>query len=125
MKLKPSKKQMNYARGRTNPTKTKYQVAIEAGFSPSTARVPQLIENKIGFSLAMAQLAGEAGNAVMKAYHELNRRDLSQEDTKTILYSIDTLSKAFERFIPKEPKEEKPNRLREVLLDFHSKKAAK
>lgn len=117
MKLKPSKRQLNYARGRTNPTKTKYQVAIEAGFSPSTARVPQLIENKVGFSLAMAQLAGEAGNAVMKAYHELNSRDMSKEDTKTILHSIDVLSKAFERFAPREPKEEKPNRLREILLN--------
>jgi hypothetical protein len=42
--------------------KSKQQVALEAGFSESTARVPKSIENKLGFKLAMAQLAGETAN---------------------------------------------------------------
>ncbi len=62
MKRHPSTRQLRYAYGIMDFHKSKQQVALEAGFSESTARVPKSIENKLGFKLAMAQLAGETAN---------------------------------------------------------------
>jgi predicted transcriptional regulator len=120
MKKHASIRQTKYAVGLMNTKKSKYRIALEAGFSPSTARVPKLIENKQGFSLAMASLAGETGNVAMKMVQELKSRDMSKEETKMILYSIEILSRAFERFIPKDERidsQSRPtNRLREIVI---------
>ena len=78
--------------------KTKRQVALEAGFSESTARVPKSIENKLGFKLAMAQLAGETGNVAMKLMFELQARDLSKMDNCDLLNSLKVMSYAHEVF---------------------------
>jgi len=84
-----------------NENKTKQQIALDSGFSPSTARVPKSIENKLGFKLAMAQLAGEMENVTMKLMCELQTRDMSQMSNKDLLYSLDVLSKTHERFASK------------------------
>lgn len=81
--------------------KSKKQVALEAGFSESTARVPRSIENKAGFKLAMAQLAGETSNVAMKLMFELQVRDLSKMDNRDLLHSLDVMSRAHERFSSK------------------------
>ena len=88
MKRSPSIRQMNYARGLMSENKTKQQIAIDAGFSISTARVPQLIENKKGFKLAAASIAGEAGNTAMQLMYELQTRDLKQMDNKIRLLGL-------------------------------------
>ena len=129
MKKRATPKQKMYAFGLMNLNKTKQQIALESGFSASTARVPQLIENKVGFKLAMAQLASEAGNVAMQVFYELKTRDLAKEDTKTLLYSVDVLSKAFERFTPKEKTfdsgmSESTIRLREVLINHRNQNKA-
>ncbi len=101
MKKHPSIRQVKYAYGIMNESKTKQQIALESGFSPSTARVPQLIENKLGFKLAVAQLAGEMGNVAMKLMYELQARDMSKMSDRDLLYSLDVISKTHERFTSK------------------------
>ncbi len=105
MKKHPSIRQLKYARGIMDYHKTKQQVALEAGFSESTARVPKSIENKIGFKLAVAQLAGEMENTVMKLMFEIQARDLSKYSDQDLLTSLDVLSKTWERFQSKLPQE--------------------
>lgn len=95
---KPSMKQIKYARGLMDESKTKQQIAIDAGFSASTARVPRLIENKRGFKLAVAYLAGEAGNTAMKLMYELQARDLKNIDNKTLISYLDVMARNVERF---------------------------
>jgi len=101
MKKHYSTRQIKYAYGLMNENKTKQQIALDSGFSPSTARVPKSIENKLGFKLAMAQLAGEMENVTMKLMCELQTRDMSQMSNKDLLYSLDVLSKTHERFASK------------------------
>ena len=101
MKKHPSIRQVKYAYGLMNENKTKQQIALDSGFSPSTARVPNSIENKMGFKLAIAQIAGEMENVAMKLMYELEVRDMSKIDNKTLLYSLDVISKTHERFMAK------------------------
>jgi hypothetical protein len=84
-----------------NEAKTKQQIALESGFSRSTARVPKSIENKLGFQLAIAELAGKMGNVTMQLLFELQARDLKQMDNKTLLYSLEVISRTHERFASK------------------------
>src|SRR6185295_1532779 len=102
MKKHPSVRQMKYAYGLMNDTRSKRKIALDAGFSESTARVPKMIENKLGFKLAVAQLAGEMENTAMKLMFELQARDMSKMSNKDLLYSLDVMSKTWERFTPKE-----------------------
>ncbi len=90
---------MKYAYGLMNESKTKQQIALDSGFSLSTSRVPKSIENKAGFKLAVAKIAGEMENTLMKLMFELKVRDLSKMDNKTLLYSLDVISKTHERFV--------------------------
>ncbi len=89
---------MRYARGLMDSDKPKYQIALDAGFSESTARVPKLIENKKGFNLAMALVAGEMANVTMKALYELKSRDMDQIPFSELLGAVDKLSKVYARF---------------------------
>ncbi|MES2930967.1 MAG: hypothetical protein V4665_04265 [Patescibacteria group bacterium] len=107
MKKRPSVRQVRYAYGLMNHHKSKQQVALEAGFSESTARVPKSIENKLGFKLAMAQLAGEMENVTMKLMFELQARDMSKMSNKDLLQSLDVMSKTHERFYSQIPEEMK------------------
>jgi hypothetical protein len=83
--------------------KSKQQVALEAGFSESTARVPKSIEIKLGFKLAVAQLAGEVENTSMKLLFELQARDLSKMSNKDLLLSLSTMTKVIERLSSRLP----------------------
>lgn len=54
---KPTKKQLKYAHGLlTTPSKPKYLLMREAGFSKMSARVPKIAESKLGFKLAMSEI---------------------------------------------------------------------
>jgi hypothetical protein len=101
MKKYPSIRQQRYAYGIMNESKTKQQIALESGFSYSTSRVPKSIENKLGFKLAVAQIAGEMENVSMQVLFELQARDLKEMDNKTLLYSLDVVSRTLERFSSK------------------------
>lgn len=97
-------KQRNYARYIMNEDITRQQAAELAGYSKSAAEHPARIESSNGFKLAMAGIAGETGKAYIKTIYELQLRDLSKEKTDTLLRAIETLGKAFDRFIPKDEK---------------------
>lgn len=101
MKKYPSKRQLRYAYGRMNDDKTKQQCALEAGYSASSARVPKLIENKVGFNIAMSKVHGELGNTIMQIIYEIKARGLKQMDNKTLIQILEVTSKNYERFIPK------------------------
>lgn len=92
---------MRYAYGLMNFHRSKRQVALDAGFAESTARVPKLIENKAGFKLAMAQLAGETENVSMKLMFELQARDLGEMSNDDLLHSLEVMSRVHERFTSK------------------------
>jgi hypothetical protein len=94
---KPSIRQLKYARGVMDGDKTKQQVALDAGFSSTTARVPKLIENKRGFKIALAHLAGEGGYTMMKMMYELQSRDLSKMSNKDLTQCFDVMAKNIER----------------------------
>jgi len=100
MKKHPSIRQLKYARGLME-CKTKQQNAIDSGYSPSSARVPKLIENKAGFKLAVAQLAGEVGDVTGKLMTELQVRDLSKMDNQTLINFLEVSSKTHERLVSK------------------------
>lgn len=89
---------MKYAYGLMNEKKSRQQIALEAGFSPSTARVPKSIENKIGFNLAVAKLAGEAENTAMKLLFELKNRDLSKVSNPELTSMLNTITNVCARF---------------------------
>ena len=101
MKKHPSDRQMKYAYGVINGNKTKQQIALDAGFSPSTARVPKSIENKVGFNIAMSQAHGELGNTITQIIYEVKARGLKQMDNKTLIQILEVTSKNYERFMPK------------------------
>ncbi len=101
MKKHPSSRQIRYAYGRMNADKTKQQCALEAGYSRSSARVPKLIENKVGYYLAMSQIFGELGNTAMQIMFEIKARGFKQMDNKNLVYALDVVSKNIERFAPK------------------------
>ena len=99
MKKTPSTRQKKYPQGLMEESKTKQQIALDAGYSRSSARVPKLIENKQGFKLAVGQLAGEIGNVTGKLMAELQVRDLSKMDDKTLINYLEVTSKTQERFV--------------------------
>lgn len=101
MKKHPSIRQMKYAYGLMNDNKTKREIALDSGFSESTARVPRSIENKVGFKLAMGQLAGEMENTAMKLMFELQARDMGKMSNQDLLSSLNVISKTWERFASK------------------------
>lgn len=101
MKKHPSDRQMRYVYGLIGSDKTKQQIALEAGFSPSTARVPKSIENKVGFNLAMSKVHGELGNTIMQIIYEIKARGFKDMDNRTLIQTLEVTSKNYERFTTK------------------------
>jgi hypothetical protein len=99
---RPSSKVRQYAWGLMKTDESKKDIALAAGYSASMARVPQVIEATNGYRLAMAEIATHADNYAMNVLFALNKRDMTQEDTKTLLYALDTVSRATERYLPKQ-----------------------
>ena len=100
--LGATKKQRAYAMGVLDNHKSRRQVALQAGYSNTMANNPKQIETSTGFKLAMAQQAYQAGNLVSGMMNELEARGFKDYDTNQLLKGLDTISKVFERFKPKE-----------------------
>lgn len=99
---------------------SKKDLALAVGYSPSVAHsVAQKIENTEGFDNAMALLASESGNLMMKIYHTLNKKDLSKESVPVLLNAVTTMANAWQAFTPKEErtKESGANKLRSIVLN--------
>ena len=100
--LGATKKQRAYAMGVLDNHKSRRQVALQAGYSKTMADNPKQIETSNGFKIAMAQQAYQAGNLVSGMMNELEARGFKDYDTNQLLKGLDTISKVFERFKPKE-----------------------
>ena len=100
--LGATKKQRAYAMGVLDNHKSRRQVALQAGYSNTMANNPKQIETSTGFKIAMAQQAYQAGNLVSGMMNELEARGFKDYDTNQLLKGLDTISKVFERFKPKE-----------------------
>lgn len=100
--LGATKKQRAYAMGVLDNHKSRRQVALQAGYSNTMADNPKQIETSTGFKIAMAQQAYQAGNLVSGMMNELEARGFKDYDTNQLLKGLDTISKVFERFKPKE-----------------------
>ena len=100
--LGATKKQRAYAMGVLDNHKSRRQVALQAGYSNTMANNPKQIETSTGFKIAMAQQAYQAGNLVSGMMNELEARGFKDYDTSELLKGLDTISKVFERFKPKE-----------------------
>ena len=115
-----TRKQFNYAQMALNGNKTKQEIALDAGYSPSVAvSVSSHIEKTEGYANAMAKLASDAGNVALKVFHELQGRNLKDEKTETLLKAVTVLADAFDKFTPKTKKEDdnkRDNPLRAIIL---------
>ena len=100
--LGATKKQRAYAMGVLDNHKSRRQVALQEGYSNTMADNPKQIETSTGFKIAMAQQAYQAGNLVSGMMNELEARGFKDYDTSELLKGLDTISKVFERFKPKE-----------------------
>ena len=100
--LGATKKQRAYAMGVLDNHKSRRQVALQAGYSNTMANNPNIIEKSTGFKIAMAQQAYQAGNLVSGMMNELEARGFKDYNTSELLKGLDTISKVFERFKPKE-----------------------
>ena len=100
--LGATKKQRAYAMGVLDNHKSRRQVALQAGYSNTMANNPKQIETSTGFKIAMAQQAYQAGNLVSGMMNELEARGFKDYNTSELLKGLDTISKVFERFKPKE-----------------------
>lgn len=120
-------RQYAYAKKRLGATQEfKKDTALAVGYSPSVAKnIALTIEKTKGFHNAMYALAGETGNMTMRIYHELAKKDLSQESVTTLLNAITVLAGAWETFTPKQKEESKPNALRAIILREQKVKTAK
>lgn len=115
-----TRKQYAYVQNSLDTNKSKRQVALQSGFSPSVAlSVKSKIESTEGYHNAMAKLASDAGNVALKVFHELQGRNLKDEKTETLLKAVTVLADAFDKFTPKTKKEDESKRdnpLRAVIL---------
>ena len=114
-----TERHVKYARGLLATDKTKKQIALEAGYPPSMARLPaSKIENTKGFHGAMAEIAQEANNFGLQVLHVLQSRPMEDEETKTLLMAVKVIGDAMDKFQPQKketPPDEGQNGLRVVL----------
>ena len=99
-------KQRKYAYHVMNTSETKKDAMLKAGYSDNMSNQPSRVENSDGFKLAMAKQAFEAGNIASGLMHEMQVRGYSGYDNKELFQALDVISKAFERFTPKETKQD-------------------
>ena len=115
--MAPTIRQAAYAKHKLGgAAKSKKQLALMSGYSPSVAEsVADHIENTVGYHNAVADLAGETGNMVMRIYHTLEKKDLSKESVPVLLEAVRTMASAWETFTPKQSSPT-DNPLRGILL---------
>jgi len=97
-------KQRKYAYHVMNTSETKKDAMLKAGYSENMSNQPSRVENSDGFKLAMAKQAFEAGNIASGLMHEMQVRGYEGYDNKELFQALDVISKAFERFTPKDKK---------------------
>src|SRR3989304_5613519 len=83
--------------------KSKYDIAIDVGYSPSVARSPkQKIESKQGFRNAISILAEKSDNVALKIMNEFEVRNMGDYSNKDLNSALHAISIARDKFQPKE-----------------------
>lgn len=101
---------------------TKKDMALASGYSVGVSvAVSTHIEKTEGYANALAALASETGNVALKALATLKNRDLSRENTETLLRAIEVLADTWEKFTPQARPQKgedpaTPNSLRAIIL---------
>ena len=95
------------------------QIAMDVGYSPSTARVAgDHIENTKGFHNAMAVLATESNGVALAILHEFKIRGVADFSNKDLIGALNAIGSAWGKF--NAPMVKTPdggnNRLRAVIL---------
>lgn len=77
----------------------KKQLAIDVGYSPSTANNAGLkIEKSRGFNNAMATLAAESNDLALTIMHEFKARGVNSFSNKDLIGSLNAIGNAWGRF---------------------------
>jgi hypothetical protein len=98
---------------------TKQMIALNAGYSHSQARIPQRIEQSVGFQLATAEIAAIAQKATMAAMYEIAARqqagEMADYPLDKLIAITEKLATITDRF--SQPKEQLNNnsRIREIV----------
>ena len=100
-----TRKQARYAHNIMNTNLSRKDAMLASGYSESASVHAGRVENSDGFKLAMAKQAFEAGNIASGLMHEMQVRGYEGYDNKDLFQALDVISKAFERFTPKETKQ--------------------
>lgn len=87
-----------------NTNLSRKEAMLASGYSESSSEHPARVENTDGFKLAMAKQAFEAGNIASGLMNEMQVRGFKEYDNKELFQALDVISKAFERFTPKQDK---------------------
>lgn len=100
--------------------KTKRQVALEVGFTPSTANSAVKIEGTKGYQLAVAKLAKESNNLAVAVMAEFKARGFRDFSNKDLVGALNAVGNAWSKFNPenkiKKDEREGGNRLRTVIM---------
>lgn len=99
-----TRKQARYAHNIMNTNLSRKEAMLASGYSESASVHAGRVENSDGFKLAMAKQAFEAGNIASGLMHEMQVRGYEGYDNKELFQALDIISKAFERFTPKQDK---------------------
>jgi len=99
-----TRKQAKYAHNIMNTNLSRKEAMLASGYSDTSSDHPARVENTDGFKLAMAKQAFEAGNIASGIMHEMQVRGYEGYDNKELFQALDVISKAFERFTPKDKK---------------------
>ena len=99
-----TRKQARYAHNIMNTNLSRKEAMLASGYSESASVHAGRVENSDGFKLAMAKQAFEAGNIASGLMHEMQVRGYEGYDNKELFQALDVISKAFERFTPKQDK---------------------
>lgn len=119
---RPTKRVRAYARGIWDMDKndTKQMIALNAGYSHSQARIPQRIEQSVGFRLATAEIATIAQNATVAAMYEIAARQQAGEmkdyPLDKLIFLTDKLSAIAARFSEQKTNQNPEGlRIREII----------
>lgn len=121
-----SLKQIAYARRVYGAEGTsKKQIALDVGYSPAVANsCISKIESRPGFNNAMAKLAQDSNNLVLKVMSELNARGFDEYSNKDLTAALNAITNAWSKFNDagkpkdddKDSKRKQDNKLRTVIL---------
>lgn len=115
-------KQYAYAQRKlTGGGRSKKEMALLSGFSPSTAEnVKYKIESTEGYHNAMLEMATKSNNLVMATMAEFEARGMKTFDNKELIGALNAITNAWDRIenrrAPAKSKDPEQNPLRKLIM---------